>query len=86
VTVLLSEVAYTPQGKCNLFSGGMFTKRAKLTSVYNDKYITWINDQGYKIGYTTFENRLYHLNIEKTLSPFKSGEVVTAIVNFDDPV
>ena len=42
--VSLSEVAYTPQGKYNLFSGRMFAQKAKLTGVYNDQYITWIND------------------------------------------
>ncbi|KFZ24291.1 hypothetical protein V502_01231 [Pseudogymnoascus sp. VKM F-4520 (FW-2644)] len=86
VTVSLSEVAYAPQGKCNLFSGGMFAKKAKLTGVYNDQYMTWINDQGHKIGHATFENGLYHLNAENALSPFESGEVVAATVNFDDPV
>jgi hypothetical protein len=40
VTVSLSEVAYASQGKCNLFSGGIFTKEAKLTGVYNGQYIT----------------------------------------------
>jgi hypothetical protein len=44
VKVSLSEVAYAPQGKCNLFSGGMFAKKAKLTGVYNDQYMTWINN------------------------------------------
>ncbi|KAF2193421.1 hypothetical protein K469DRAFT_532856, partial [Zopfia rhizophila CBS 207.26] len=86
VTVSLSEVAYAPQGKCNLFSGGMFAQKAKLTGVYNDQYMTWINNQGHKIGYATFENGLYHLGAEKALNPFESGEVVAATVNFDDPV
>ena len=40
VTVLLSEVAYTPQGKCKLFPGGMFAQKTKLTGVYNDRYMT----------------------------------------------
>ena len=86
VTVSLSEVAYAPQGKCNLFSGGMFAQKARLTGVYNDKYMTWINSQGQRIGHATFENGLYHLNAEKALSAFESGEVVAATVNFDDPV
>jgi gag-polypeptide of LTR copia-type/GAG-pre-integrase domain len=86
VTVSLSEVAYAPQGKCNLFSGGMFAKKAKLTGVYNDQYMTWINDQGHQIGHATFENGLYHLNAKKALSLFELGEVVAATVNFDDPV
>ncbi|OAQ57707.1 gag-polypeptide of LTR copia-type domain-containing protein [Pochonia chlamydosporia 170] len=84
--VSLSDVAYAPQRKCNLFSGGMFAQKAKLTGVYNDQYMTWINDQGHKIGHAIFENGLYHLNAEKALSPFESGEVVAATVNFDDPV
>lgn len=46
VTVSLSEVAYASQGKCNLFSGGMFVQKAKVTGVYNDQYMTWINDEG----------------------------------------
>jgi hypothetical protein len=86
VKVTLSEVAYAPQGKCNLFSGGMFAKKAKLTGVYNDQYMTWINCQGHKIGHAIFENGLYHLDVEKALKPFESGEVVAATVNFDDPV
>lgn len=86
VTVSLSEVAYAPQGKCNLFSGGMFAQKAKLTGVYNDQYMTWINTRGHKIGHATFENGLYHLNVEKAYNPFESGEVVAATVNFDDPV
>jgi len=84
--VSLSEVAYAPQGKCNLFSGGMFAQKANLTGVYNDQYMTWINDQGHKIGHATFENGLYHLDAEKALNPFESGEVVAATVDFDDPV
>jgi hypothetical protein len=50
VTLSLSEVAYAPQGKCNLFSGRMFAQKANLTGVYNDQYMTWINSQGQKIG------------------------------------
>jgi len=85
-TVSLSEVAYAPQGKCNLFSGGMFAQKAKLTGIYNDQYMTWINDQGHEIGCATFENGLYHLDAEKVPTPFESGEVVAATVDFDDPV
>jgi hypothetical protein len=48
--------------------------------------MTWINDQGHKIGYATFENGLYYLNAEKALNLFELGEVVAATVNFDDPV
>lgn len=36
VKVSLSEVAFAPKGKCNLFSGGMFAQKTKLTGVYND--------------------------------------------------
>ena len=86
VTVSLSEVVYAPQGKCNLFSGGMFAQKAKLTGVYNDKYMTWIDGQGHKIGHATFENGLYHLDAGKALNPFESGEVVAATVDFSDPV
>ena len=86
VTVSLSEVAYAPQGKCNLFSGGMFAQKAKLTGVYNDQYMTWVNGQGHEIGHALFENGLYHLDAGEALNPFKSGEVVAATVNFDDPV
>ena len=85
VTVSLSEVAYAPQGKCNLFSGGMFAQKAKLTGVYNDQYMTWVNGQGHEIGHALFENGLYHLDAGEALNPFKSGEVVAATVNFDDP-
>ena len=86
VMVSLSEVAYAPQGKCNLFSGRMFTQRAKLASVYDDQYMTWINDQGHQIGHAVFKNGLYHLDAKKALNPFESGEVVTAAINFDNPI
>jgi hypothetical protein len=74
--VSLSGVAYAPQGKRNLFSGGLFAQKAKLTGVYNEQYMTWINNQGHKTGYATFENGLYHLGVEKALNPFELGEVV----------
>lgn len=86
VTASLSEVAYAPQGKCNLFSGGMFARKVKLTGIYNDKYMTWIDGQGRKIGHATFENGLYHLKARKALNPFESGEIVAASVDFSDPV
>jgi hypothetical protein len=53
----------------------MFAQKAKLTGIYNDQYMTWINGQGYKIGHTTFENGLYHRDVEKALNTFVSGEV-----------
>lgn len=84
--VSLSDVAYAPQGKCNLFSGGIFAQKARLTGVYNDRYMTWVDKQGGNIGYAVFENGLYHLDIETTFNSFGSGEVVAATVNFDDPV
>ena len=84
--VSLSDVAYAPQGKCNLFSGGIFAQKAKLTGMYNDQYMTWVNKQGRQIGRANFENGLYHLDIRKESNPFESGEVVAATVNFDDPV
>ena len=84
--VSLSDVAYAPQGKCNLFSGGIFAQKARLTGVYNDRYMTWVDKHGYNVGYAVFENGLYHLDIETTFNPFRSGEVVAATVNFDDPV
>ena len=84
--VSLSDVAYAPQGKCNLFSGGMFAQKAKLTGIYNDQYMTWINDTGHKIGHAIFDNGLYHLHAERAPDLAKSGEVVAAMVNFDDPV
>lgn len=84
--VSLSDVAYAPQGKCNLFSGGIFAQKAKLTGMYNDQYMTWVNKQGRQIGRAIFENGLYHLDIKKGSNPFESREVVAATVNFDDPV
>ena len=84
--VTLSEVAYAPQGKCNLFSGGMFAQKAKLTGVYNDQLMTWIDDKGHKTGHAIFDNGLYHLDAGRAFEPMKPGEVVAATVNFDDPV
>src|SRR5262245_59694765 len=82
--VSLSEVAYAPQGECNLFSGGMFAQKAKLTGFYNDQYMTWVNDKGHRIGYAVFDNGLYHLDAEKTHEASDSGVVVATAVNFDD--
>jgi len=72
-TVSLSDVAYAPQGKCNLFSGGMFAQKAKLTGVYNDQYMTWINGQGHKIGHATFEMVCTILALRKHLIPLNQG-------------
>lgn len=85
-TVTLSEVAYAPQGRCNLFSCGMFAQKAILTGIYNDKHMTWVDSQGRNIGYATFDNGLYHLNAEQAASPFQTREVIAATVDFDDPV
>ena len=64
----------------------MFAQKVKLMGIYNDQYMTWINNKGYKIGYATFDNGLYHLKVETASNAFASGEVVAATVNFDDPV
>lgn len=84
--VSLSEVAFAPQGKCNLFSGGLFAQKAKFTGVYNHQYMTWVNTQNQQIGHALFIDGLYHLKIGKLPGPFHSGQVVAATINFDDPV
>ena len=86
VRVSLSDVTYAPQGKRNLFSGGMFVKKAKLTGVYNKQYMTWINDAGHTIGHAIYRKGLYHLDVTKFLSEDISGDVMAATVDFDDPV
>ncbi|KAI3273618.1 hypothetical protein DTO003C3_10326 [Penicillium roqueforti] len=86
VKVSLSEVAYAPRGKCNLFSGGMFTRRAKVTGIYNEQYMTWMNDAGHMIGHAIFGNGLYHLDATQLPSDDMTGGVIAAIVDFDDPV
>ncbi|KAM3553829.1 hypothetical protein MY1884_006461 [Beauveria asiatica] len=85
-TVSLSEVAFAPQGKCNLFSGGLFAQKAKLTGVYNHQYMTWVDTRNQRIGHARFIDGLYHLNIEKAPGLCHSRAVVAATVNFDDPV
>lgn len=84
--VSLSEVAYAPQGKCNLFSGGMFAQKAKLTGIYNDQYMTWMDGSGNKIGHAIFDNGLYHLAGKNAGDPSGNKEVIAATVDFDDPV
>ncbi|KGO69328.1 Integrase, catalytic core [Penicillium italicum] len=86
VKASLSEVAYAPRGKCNLFSGGMFTQRAKVTGIYNEQYMTWMNDAGHMIGYAIFGNGLYHLDAAQLPSDNMTGGVIAAAVDFDDPV
>jgi hypothetical protein len=86
IKVSLSEVAYAPQGKCNLFSGGMFAKKAKVTGVYNDQYMTWVNDAGHSIGHAIFRKGLYYLDTRQFHNEVVSGDVVVATVDFDDPV
>ncbi|KAJ6033764.1 hypothetical protein N7444_011535 [Penicillium canescens] len=86
VKVSLSEVAYAPRGKCNLFSGGMFTRKAKVTGIYNEQYMTWMNDAGHMIGHAIFGNGLYHLDATKLPNDDMTGGVIAATVDFDDPV
>ncbi|OQE54307.1 hypothetical protein PENNAL_c0452G03678, partial [Penicillium nalgiovense] len=86
VKVSLSEVAYAPRGKCNLFSGGMFTRKANLTGIYNKQYMTWMNDAGHAIGHAAFGNGLYHLDATKLPNDDITSGVIAATVDFDDPV
>jgi hypothetical protein len=86
VNASLSEVAYAPRGKCNLFSAGMFTRKANVTGIYNDRYMTWITDTGHTIGHAIFGNGLYHLDAAKPPHDETPGHVVAATVDFDDPV
>lgn len=64
----------------------MFAQKAKLTGIYNDQYMIWINEKGHKFGHAIFENGLYYLDVEKVPDPFELREVVVAMINFDDPV
>ena len=86
VKVSLSEVAYAPQGKCNLFSGGLFVQKAKLTGVYNERYMTWVNDHGHTIGHAIFAKGLYELDATRLSKGYDPMDVVAATVHFDDPV
>lgn len=86
MTVNLSEVAYAPKGKCNLFSGGMFASKTGMKGSYDDQYMTWIDPLGNEVGNATYVNGLYHLDVEMSQSPFESGEIVAAVIDFDDPV
>lgn len=38
--LIFFPISYAPQGKFNLFSGGLFAKKAKLTGIYNDQCMT----------------------------------------------
>ena len=45
--------------------------------------------EGPEIGYTRLFNGFYHLDVEKPVKqedPLKNGEIIAAVVNFDDPV
>jgi hypothetical protein len=84
--VSLSEVAYAPQGKCNLFSGGLFVQKAKVTGIYDEHYMTWVNDYGHSIGRAVFEEGLYHLDATRLPSGYGTMGAIAATVDFDDPV
>lgn len=92
VTVSLSDVAYAPQGRCNLFSCGVFVEKGKMTGVYNDESMTWVTKDGQEVGCAKFVDGLYHLDVKEPQklpaadNPFESGEVIAAVVDFDDPV
>lgn len=86
VKVSLSEVTYAPQGKCNLFSGGLFVQKAKVIGVYNDDYMTWINNHGHTIGHAVFEKGLYHLDATRLPKGHDPIDAIAVTVDFDDPV
>ena len=85
VKVSLSEVTYAPQGKCNLFSGGLFVQKAKVIGVYNDDYMTWINNHGHTIGHAVFEKGLYHLDVTRLPKGHDPIDAIAVTVDFDDP-
>lgn len=86
VEVSLSDVAYAPQGKCNLFSGGLFIQKAKVIGVYNEDYMTWINNHGHTIGHAIFKKGLYQLDATRLPNGHDPIDAIAATVDFDDPV
>jgi hypothetical protein len=64
----------------------MFVEKAKLTGIYNDQYMTWINDAGHTIGHAIYRKGLFHLETAKPLSKRIQQDIMAATVDFDDPV
>lgn len=86
VKVSLLEVAYAPHGKCNLFSGGFFVQKAKVTGVYNDDYMAGIKNHGHTIGHAIFEKGLYKLDATRLPKGHDPIDAIAVTVDFDDPV
>ena len=85
----LSDVAYAPKGCCNLLSVGMLAKKAGIRGRFDDNNMILSTAEGADVGYAKFHNGLYHISIDeitKPTDPFASGEVIAAVVDFDDPV
>lgn len=99
VIVTLTNAAYAPSAKCNLFSGGKFVLLGRLTGVYDDHHMSWYTEAGQEVGFASYEDGLYHLRAEQLQPAIPAQEVsvaqdleanmehlVVAAVNFDDPV
>ncbi|RDH26602.1 hypothetical protein BDQ94DRAFT_176273 [Aspergillus welwitschiae] len=86
VTVSLLEVAYAPRRECNLFPGRMFVNKAKVTGLYSNQYMTWINNKGHTIGHASFRGGPYLLNASGISDGLELTNAIAATVRFDDPV
>jgi hypothetical protein len=88
----LSEIAYAPKGRCNLLSVGMLVEKADIRGYFDKKSMIFSTKDGRNVGHATLSNGLYHLEVEEPMGakqvddPFKTREVVVAVVDFDDPV
>ena len=88
----LSEVAYAPNGRCNLLSLGIFSQKARISGKFDDEKIT---ADSHEVGRARQSNGFYHLDAirvaqkqgETTISvPKAPKDTIVAAIDFDDPV
>jgi hypothetical protein len=89
IKLCLSNVAYAPQGRCNLLSIGLLARKAKAYGRWDDRGMVFSTADKQDVGYATLTTGLFHLHVKplpNPNNPFQSGEVIAAAIDFDDPV
>jgi len=89
IKLRLSNVAYAPEGRCNLLSLGLLAEKADVRGNWDNHGMTLYKGDKTDVGYAALSSGLFHLSIKafpKPNNPFESGEVIAAAIDFDDPV
>jgi hypothetical protein len=89
IKLRLSNVAYAPKGRCNLLSLGILAEKAGVCGRWDAHGMTLSVSGKGDIGYAPLSGGLFYPNIEPLSvsdNPFQSGEVIAAVIDFDDPV